>query len=234
MLEYLKTFFPKEIERIKNSSHIAKIIYVVILILLPILLVYIWRNKNVIDKLLSADIKTTGYQILFAFLLLSLISFLSYLLLKHSKKKLLKLFIKEWWEFKKNFELLYMFIDVWLIRDRTEEKDEDLWNKIIFHLEIFWPARDHLRKLLFEIGENKLMVYENKHWIQLKNEDELFKERNYEGPFSLLLDLSAPIGEINHHRKPINWSIKISEEFIEHLCYKYPYLAKYSSKLKYT
>ena len=127
--------------------------------------------------------------------------------------------------------MLFMYVDVWLIRDKNKiDENDEIWQKITEHLEIFWPTRDALRKLIFQIGEKNLMVYENQHWNQLKNEDDLFKERNYEGPFSLLLDLSAPIGEINHYKKAINWSLKISEEYIEHLCFKHPFLEKHFKK----
>lgn len=234
MLEYLKIFFPQLIERIKNSSIIVKISFILLIILFPLLILFLWNNWTELDKILSADIKTNGYQLLLILLSLSLIILLAFLFFKKSKKKLLKLFVKEWLEFMKNFDLLYMYVDVWLLRDKTEKQDEDLWSKMVIHLEKYWPARDRLRKLLFAIGENTLVVYENKHWVQLKSEDDLFKERNYESPFSLLLDLGAPIGEINYHRKAINWSMKISQEYIEHLGYKYPYLEPYTSSLKYT
>jgi len=220
MLQYLTTFFPDYVDKIRKLSISKKILTVSLLVSLPFILAY----RKFIHQLLLSSVSINGYSILMLFIIvLALIN-----LKKKSKRKLLVSFVKEWVTFSKNFEMIYFLTDIWL--HRGEEKKDDLWDKMVPYLEKHWPAREKLRELLFLLGENNLLVYENKHWLQLKKEEQLFLERDYNSPFSFLLDLGNPIAEINYHGKAINWSMTIAKEFLEHLMYKYPYLKKFSQE----
>jgi len=232
MLEYLKTFFPDFVKSIKSKSTFAKVVIALILLSLPILLTTTWGFRNNIHRFLLTEISINGYLIIIVLFVL-LVAYLLFILFVHKTKRYyLKQFVTEWLVFRKDFGLLFSFVDVWLFRQKNQSlfEDPELWEKISTQIQMYWKSRDKLRELLFKLGESSLQIYENKHWIEIKNKANVFKERNYDTPFSFLLDLGAPIGEINLNGEAINWSLSVADEFVEHLSYKYKFIKKIVKK----
>ena len=68
----------------------------------------------------------------------------------------------------------------------------------------------------------------SQNWLQLKAEQQVFKERDYLTPFGFLLDLGAPIASINLNGKAV-WEARfIADEYIEYLQYKHPFLKQFA------
>jgi hypothetical protein len=224
MLEYVKTLFPELVEKVKTTKVITRIG----ILLLILFVLFIWNYRENVHKILLKEISITGYFVLL-FILILVFIYISFTLFIHKvKSRYLKQFVIEWLSFKKEFDWLYTLVEVWLFRGDKKNDSDDLkkLQDIGAQAEVYYRSRDILRELLFRIGEEHLIVYDNKHWSQIKNKAAIFKDRDYKTPFSFLLDLGAPIAEINLNGEAIKWSLATSEEYIEHLSYKYKYIKK--------
>ena len=74
---------------------------------------------------------------------------------------------REWTRFSSHFFLLYLRIEVYLLRDKGPGFDSREWQEIEPMLPEYWRLRGRLRKLLFSVDEGKLTVQRVPAWEDL-------------------------------------------------------------------
>ena len=139
------------------------------------------------------------------------------------RRSQLKSFVRQWLELRSRFELLHIRIDGWLVSNNRGLDDPE-FTAITDGIQDYFARRAPLPRLLFHLGEGRLVAKDSQHWLELKVNETVFKQRDYLTPFGFILDLGAPIGSIKHHNNAIWAALHISDEYIEYLKYKYPFL----------
>lgn len=170
-------------------------------------------------------LRTKTEQPIYLFLLVALVSTLlvpGFLLYRKlmARRSLMLRFAETWLQYKELLELLMLEIDVYLLDQNDQNKNLSL-NKLLPGIKEYHQQRSKLREMLFFIGEGNLAITKNHHWQELKTEYEIFKSRDYQTPFSFLVDLGNPVAATNLHGKEIGEAVAISDQFIEYLSYKH-------------
>lgn len=153
--------------------------------------------------------------------LLLLIPSVSVIAIWLTRRRLVAQFVREWLQFRAAFELLYVQMEGWLWRDPNSSFLED-----IPPLQEFFLRQARLRNLLYRIGEDTLNIRPVPAWQALKKTEQLFVDRDYLTPFSLLLDVRAPVAEVNRNGSALWTAIWLSDDFLEYLGYSQPHVER--------
>jgi hypothetical protein len=225
MLDKVEKVFPEALPAVQRQSIALRLIILSAVLLLPIFaIIGLSPLKNLLlqGATIQVPIRLLAVVVVTAVIVGLAVSLRFARLHRRAR---LRDFVRQWVEMRRRFELLHIQIDGWLVR--TDRSIEDpLFDKILESIQDYSARRASLRRLLFLLGEGSLVAKENQHWLELKSKESVFKDRDYATPFGFLLDIGAPIESINHHGRAIWAALFISDDFLEHLKYKYPFLEK--------
>ncbi|MEX2497986.1 MAG: hypothetical protein WD397_03810 [Wenzhouxiangellaceae bacterium] len=224
MLDKLEKLFPEALPALRRQPIVTRVAILAALLALALGVTMGWapgmkllREGAIIEvpvRLLVAG--------LFAISTIALLAFLAAARLRWRSR--LRDFVRQWVELRKCFELLHMRIDDWLARDAGF--DDPKFGELTEEIQDYFARCSPLRRLLFLLGEESLVAKESQHWIELKSTEPIFKQQDYLTPFGFLLDLRAPIASVNNHGHAIWAALSLSDEYLEFLIYKYPFLEK--------
>jgi hypothetical protein len=139
------------------------------------------------------------------------------------RRSRLRSFVRQWATVREELMLLHAKIESWTLEPNRIFDDPD-FVEITADIKTYATHRAALRRLLFVLGEKTLVANDNQRWRELKSQESIFRERDYLTPFGFLLDLDAPIYSVNHHGRAVWAALFISDDFVEYLKYKYPFL----------
>ncbi len=228
MLEKIEKIFPEVIPALRRQTVAVRVVVVVFLLIAPFMAVRFGgpvaaavRNGQTVEVPVAA----MALGITIVVMVTTLGAFLWSWLRRRAR---LKRFLAEWLAFRQEFFLLHTRVGTWLLKNRSGFNDPD-WPQIESGLSQYWARGERLRRLVYQIGEPQLVGADNQYWLQLKREQKIFDERDYLSPFSFLLDLRAPIAQINHHGEAIWRALQISDDYVEYLRFKWPFLERVKS-----
>jgi len=226
MIDHIERFFPEAIRWVQKLPLVIRILVFIIFLAILALIGYLLKIYPAIISFLLLEIRIPIYSIIL--IIAGIVLFLGTVALIRNSIKgraLLKQFYKEWSEFADFLGFLHVLIESYLL-EKSPRIDSDAAKKVFARIKEYRNRRAKLRQLIFQVGESNLMVQKIPGWENLKQHNPNFKKRDYNTPFSYLLDIVNPIAAINLHGKTVREVYYISFEFMEYLEYKYPFLKK--------
>jgi len=228
MLKYLDKFCPEISNYIKNISIGRRLLILIAIGSLCFAIPYFFKKGIIGYDFLQKKIEITILSILLLFLLLLFLSLFCIFAFRNLKKrKMLIDFSREWVEYS---TLLFIFInkiEAYLTHEKKTKMGK--FDELTSDVKKYHSHRKNLRELLHVVKEGNLIVSRIPNWEEMKGKYAILEERDYETPFSFLLDFQNPIAFVNHHGKEAWEAMHVSNEFIEHLIHEHNYL---KSKVK--
>jgi hypothetical protein len=222
MFSYLEKFFPDLIERIRRLPATVKVVIAVVLALSPIVASRAPAIFAAISSLLDRQYSLSGSVVFIgALALLMVVPAAHYIAAIHRPRSTLVSFCREWTRFSSHFFLLYVRIEVYLLRDKSSGFDSREWREIEPMLPEYWRLRGRLRKLLFLVDEGSLMIQRVPAWEDLRRKNPVLPENEYRTPFSFLLNVGNPIAAVNLDGQTVWAALHIAAEYLELLSYKH-------------
>jgi hypothetical protein len=225
MLDKVEKVFPEALPAVQRQSIAVRLLILIAILTLPLFGLVAWsplRSLLFQGATIQVPIRLLAVIILTALIVGVAISLA---LARLRRRARLRVFVRQWSDMREHLMLLHANIEAWALRTERGFDDPD-FTEITRHINGYASRRIPLRRLLFILGEKTLVANENQRWRELKSKEPIFKERDYLTPFGFLLDLDAPIYSVNHHGRAIWAALFISDDFVEHLRYKYPFLEK--------
>jgi len=222
-LDKVEKVFPEALPAVQRQSIVVRLIILIAILSLPLFGLIAWsplRSLFFQGATIQVPVRLLAVIILAALIVGVSISLA---LARLRRRVRLRVFVREWSDMRELLMLPHANIEAWALRADRSFDDPD-FTEITGHINDYAARRITLRRLLFIIGEKTLVANENQRWRELKSKEPIFKERDYLTPFGFLLDLDAPIYSVNHHGHAIWAALFISDDFVEHLRYKYPFL----------
>lgn len=222
MLDKVEKVFPEALPVVQHQPVALRLLILIIILALPTALLIIWsplKNLLLQGNTIQIPIRLLAV-IVFTTLVFTFAVFVALAPLRRRAR--LRAFVRQWIDMRERIMLLHAKIESW---NQPDGGIEGLV-EIADYIHDYATHRIPLRRLLFLLGEKTLVLHENQRWRELKAKQAVFKERDYLTPFSFLLDLEAPIYNVHFHGSAIWAALFISDDYIEHLRYKYPFLEK--------
>jgi hypothetical protein len=220
MISYIEKLFPEAVAFVKGLSLSKRLLIFLALVGIPLVLTAAYNYREFILRFLHTRVELSIYSILLLTFAPTLLVLLLLLYRKiMAKRSTLLRFTEAWIEYFKFMELFINEIDAYLLRDNKNFMEN--FDRMLPSIQKYHEQRARLREMLFTIGEVNLAITKNHNWEELKTEYDIFKNRNYQTPFSFLLDFRNPISAINGNGKELWAALHISDEFIEYLSYKH-------------
>jgi hypothetical protein len=222
MFTYIEKFFPDLIERIRRLPPALKILLVVLLAASPIVASLVPAALAIIGPLLAKQYSLGGSAIIVgAVILLMVVPVVQIIAAMLRPRSTLVKFCREWTQFSDHFFLLYLKIEVYLLRDKNSAIDSKEWREIEPMMPEHWRLRGRLRKLLFLVDETRLMIQRMPTWEELRRNNPDLAENDFRTPFSFLLHIGNPIAAVNLNGKTVWAALHIAQEYLEILAYKH-------------
>jgi hypothetical protein len=227
MLEQIENVFPGFLDRVRRLPLVARVaLLLAILAGLPSL-VWVYDHRVSATSWFHREVRIPLYEMVVAALGSSLVATAVRWLWQQTRtRRELRRFLAEWLDFRQEFGLLCVRIDVYLLPSRQASNPFGEIEDLLPAISQYWSRRERIREHIFRVGENRLSSTRSARWEALKAKSSLFREREYVTPFSFLVDLQNPIAEWNHHHDEIWESLHLSDEFVEYLCFRYPVLRR--------
>lgn len=226
MLNYLEKLFPETLLWAKRLPTTVKVCLLVALVAVPPCLAFALKHRDRIASVLSSQILLPAWIPVLALALLLPAALTGILVIRtvrrHSR---LAVFHDEWLGFRRHLELFYLHIDEYLGLSAAGQA-ADGWPAVQDMLPEYYQRRSRLRELLHLMGEHALVMRRSPHWEALKRKGGVFVEREYESPFSFLLDLDPPIYAVGHYGDAIWAALSIADEYIEFMRYQHRFLKR--------
>ncbi len=223
MFGYVEKFFPEVVERIRRLPAAIKVALVLLLAVSPLVASHAAAASATVASLLGQRYSLSGSVILFsavAFLVTVPVALLLINILR--SRSTLVTFCRQWTHFDGHFSLLYLRIEVYLLRDKNSGSgfDSPEWQEIEPMLPEYSRLRGRLRKLLFLLDEGRLIIRRVPAWEQLCRKNPVLTENGYRTPFSFLLSLGNPIAAVNLDGQTVWSALHTAKEYLELLSYK--------------
>jgi hypothetical protein len=227
MFSYLEKLFPDLIERIRRLPTAVKVAIALLLALSPIAASRAPATLAAITSLLDRQYSLSGSVVVLGALAFFMAVPAAYFIIAVLRPRSnLVAFCREWTHFSSQFFLLYLRIEVYLLRDKSSGFDSREWREIEPMLPEYWRLRGRLRKLLFLVNEGQLIVQRVPAWEDLRKDNPVLTEGDYRTPFSFLLNLGNPIAAVNLDGQTVWAALHIADEYLELLSYKHRVLQK--------
>ena len=136
-------------------------------------------------------------------------------------------FVREWMQFCDFYFVFHNKVDLKFNEDLDFEfgLDEQIESFQEWHKRI-----KSLRELLFHLGEETLLVKTVNEWEDLKQEDDYLQKRDYQSPFSYMIDFEAPVHSVVNHGDSMWKAWQISYRFLEYLSFKHENVKEFLSQ----
>lgn len=222
MFTYLEKFFPDLIERIRRLPPAVKVLLAALLAVSPIAASFGPAILEIVSPLLAKQYGLSGSAIILGALALLMVVPVGQLIVAILRpRSTLVTFCRDWSRFSSHFFLLYLRIEVYLLRDKTPAIDSKEWREIEPMLPEYWRLRSRLRKLLFLVDETRLIIQRVPAWEELRRKNSDLAETEYRTPFSFLLNVGNPIAAVNLDGQTVWAALHIAQEYLEILSYKH-------------
>ena len=195
-------------------------LFVLVFFALP----YSIKNKSFVFKLFNIKNEIAPLIALIVFIALSLIIFLLIVLYYLRKRSNLSKFCTSWVKFSNFLFLFITKVDAYLLHE--EKTKNGKFDELLPEIKKYHEYRKNLRELLHQVKEKHLIVSKIPNWDEMKRKYQIFEDREYETPFSFLLDFQNPIAFVNLHGKEAWEAMHVSNEFIEYLTYEHNYIKR--------
>jgi|GEM_PF-3600204 len=222
MFSYIEKFFPDLIERIRRLPPAVKILLVVLLATSPIVGSLGPAMLAVIGPLLTKQYSLSGSVMIIGSVILVMSAPVVQVIARMLRpRSTLVNFCREWIQFSDHFFLLYLRIEVYLLRDKSSAINSKEWRDIEPMLPEYWRLRGRLRKLLLLVDETRLMIQRVPAWEELRRKNPDLAENDFRTPFSFLLNVGNPIAAVNLDGQSVWAALHITQEYLEILSYKH-------------
>lgn len=231
MFDYLEKFFPELIPSIRRMHPAKRVALVLLLVTIPAIAGYAYNKRAEILALLAQNYIFPGYVVATILVAMPIAAALIALTLQaRARRSRLAQFCSQWEKFRQFFLVFFTQIEGWLLHHGgLPRPNSKAWDDAVQMMNEYNEYAEHcanLRRLLFLVGEQNLIVKRVPHWEELKREHEVIREGEYDTPFSFLLDIRNPVGSVNHYGAAIWGALHLSSEFVEYLAYKHAHLQK--------
>jgi hypothetical protein len=222
MFTYIEKFFPDLIERVRRLPSAVKVLVAVLLAASPIVASLGPAILAVIGPLLGQQYGLSGSAIILGAVTLLLVVPVAQIIATMLRpRSTLVNFCRDWTQFSDHFFLLYLRIEVYLLRDKNSAIDSKEWREIEPMLPEYWRLRGRLRKLLFLVDEAQLMIQRVPAWEELRRKSPDLAENDFRTPFSFLLHVGNPMAAVNLDGQTVWAALHIAQEYLEVLSYKH-------------
>ena len=224
MWNYIEKYFPEITNYIKSISVGRRVLLAFLFVLVFFVLSYSIKNKTFVFELFKIKIEIAPLIPLIIFLAILLIISLLIVLYYLRKRSHLSKFCTSWVQFSDFLFLFITKVDAYLLHE--EKTKSGKFDELMPEIKKYHEYRKNLRELLHQVKEKNLIVSKIANWDEMKRKHPIFEERQYETPFSFLLDFKNPIAFLNLHGKEAWEAMHVSNEFIEYLTYEHSYLKR--------
>jgi hypothetical protein len=221
MWDKIEKYFPEIVSFIKSISLLNRLLLAVIAGLFLFCLHALVKNKAYVFKIYDLEIQIVLLVLILFVILLSLLS-LTYFSHYLRKRSSLVNFCLSWVQFTSFLFLFIPKVDSYLLHEKRTNCSK--LDELMPEVEKYHTYRDQLRELLHSLKEPSLVVTKVYNWEEIKKKYKIFEERQYDTPFSFLLDFKNPIAFFNLHGKEAWEAMHVSNEFIEYLGYEHKFL----------
>jgi hypothetical protein len=225
MIDYIEKLFPETFTFIRRLSVAKRLLLLLTVVCVPLLLTAAVNYRTTIIDILIKKVELPVYGILIGALIVIILALALWTYLRMAaRRSMLLRFTEAWIEYFRFMEAFIAQIETNLLLEGIEDtrNNDDMRS----HIRKYQEHRNILRELLFSVGETRLAIAKSHSWEELKLEHEIFRKRDYQTPFSFLLDFRNPISAIHSHGQELWKALHICDEFLEYLSYRYSAVKK--------